>query len=323
MNSVLCSIGTRGRYDTTLPLALAAIINQTKKPDKVVIFDDNDEPRDVREELIYKNLFQMMDLKDIQWEWVFAQKSGPHWNHQTANIMGYKWVWRMDDDCIPEPNVLRTLLSYAIRKDAGAVGGSILTPPLQPKIYPCTGKITDISKEPNIQWNYIPKEKEVQHLHCSFVYRAGIHDYNIGLSRVAHREETLFSYGLHQKRLKLYVVPDAITWHLKNPKGGIRSETDNSLYDHDEQIFQNFMQYKDHTIVVLNGGLGDHIVFSKILPEIKNPLVFSCYPDIVPGHAIAHAERGFGSIDQWNIYLKMSQWDWKGSLEDAFRKMYL
>ena len=77
MNSVLCSIGTRGRYDTTLPLALAAIINQTKKPDKVVIFDDNDEPRDVREELIYKNLFQMMDLKDIQWEWVFAQKSGP------------------------------------------------------------------------------------------------------------------------------------------------------------------------------------------------------------------------------------------------------
>jgi hypothetical protein len=143
------------------------------------------------------------------------------------------------------------------------------------------------------------------------------------LSRVAHREETLFSYGLHQKGYKLYVVPDAITWHLKNPEGGIRSETDESLYVHDEQIFANFMQYRNHTIVVLNGGLGDHIVFSKIFPEIKNPLVFSCYPDIVPGFAIAHAERGFGSLDQWNIYLKMSQWDWKGSLEDAFRKMYL
>jgi len=83
------------------------------------------------------------------------------------------------------------------------------------------------------------------------------------------------------------------------------------------------MQYKDHTIVVLNCGLGDHIVFSKILPEIKNPLIFSCYPDIVPGHAIAHAEKGFGNIDQWNIYLKMSQWGWTDSLENAFRKMYL
>ena len=66
MDSVLCSIGTRGRYDTTLPLALAAIINQTKIPDKLIIFDDNDEPRDVREELIYKNLFQMMDIKNIE-----------------------------------------------------------------------------------------------------------------------------------------------------------------------------------------------------------------------------------------------------------------
>ena len=322
MDSVLCSIGTRGRYDTTLPLALAAIINQTKKPDKVIIFDDNDNPRDVREELIYKNLFKMMDIKNIEWEWVFAQKKGTHWNHQTANIMPYKWVWRMDDDCIPEPNVLRTLLSYAIRKDAGAVGGSILTPPL-PSPFKATGKIENINNEPNIQWGLIAKEQQVEHLHCSFVYRAGIHDYNIGLSRVAHREETLFSYGLHQKGYKLYVIPEAITWHLKNPEGGIRSETDESMYVHDEQIFANFMQYKDHTIVVLNCGLGDHIVFSKILPEIKNPLVFSCYPDIVPGHPIAYAEKGFGNIDQWNIYLKMSQWGWKGSLESAFRKMYL
>ena len=322
MNSVLCSIGTRGRYDTTLPLALAAIINQTKKPDKVVIFDDNDDPRDVRDELIYKNLFQMMDIKGIKWEWVFAQRKGTHWNHQTANIMGYKWVWRMDDDCIPEPNVLRTLLSVAIHKNAGAVGGSILTPPLM-KPFKATGKIEKITNELNIQWGFIDKEQEVEHLHCSFVYQAGIHDYNIGLSRVAHREETLFSYGLHQRGYKLYVVPDAITWHLKNPEGGIRSETNNELYAHDEAIFQNLMHYKDHTIVILNCGLGDHIVFSKILPEIKNPLIFSCYPEIVPGMSIAEAEFGFGSLDPWNIYLKMSQWGWTGSLEDAFRKMYL
>ena len=31
----------------------------------------------------------------------------------------------------------------------------------------------------------------------------------------------------------------------------------------------------------------------------------------------------FGDIDQWNIYRKMAQWKWTGSLENAYRKMYI
>ena len=323
MDEVLCSIGTRGRYDTTLPLALAAIINQTKRPDKVVIFDDNDTPRDVRNELIYRNLFQMMDIKGIKWEWLYAAKKGTHHNHQAANIMGYKWVWRMDDDAIPESDVLRTLLSFAIFSNAGAVGGSILTPPLNFENSNPTGYIENIATEPNPQWRIITRRQQVEHLHCSFLYRAGVHDYNLGLSRVAHREETLFTYGLHKKGFGIFIVPDAITWHLKNPSGGIRSETDTSMYSHDEQIFQNFLAFKNNTIVVLNCGLGDHLVFKKVLPDIKNPMIFSCYPEVIPGESIAAAQNLFGNIDQWNIYLKMAQWKWNQPLEAAFRKMYL
>jgi hypothetical protein len=29
-----------------------------------------------------------------------------------------------------------------------------------------------------------------------------------------------------------------------------------------------------------------------------------------------------GNIDEYNIYAKMDQWNWKDSLENAFRKMY-
>jgi len=43
MPSILCSISTRGRTHTFLPMALQAVMNQTRKPDKLVIFDDNDE----------------------------------------------------------------------------------------------------------------------------------------------------------------------------------------------------------------------------------------------------------------------------------------
>ena len=322
MDKVLCSVATRGRYQTTLPLTLNAIINQTKKVDKLVIFDDNNEPQDMRKELIYSYFFQMLDIKGIQWEWVYAHKKGQHHIHQMANTMGFDWVWRVDDDAIPEPNVLQTLFNYTSKK-VGAIGGAILTPPLQFESFKPTGKIENINTEPNIQWSFIHKVKEIEHLHCSFLYRAGVHDYNTGLSRVAHREETLFTYGLYLKGYKILAVPNAVSWHLKNPNGGIRSETNQKLYEQDELIFRNTIAYKDKKIVVLNCGMGDHIVFSHVMPDITNAEVFTCYPDIVPGRSIAEAKALFGDIEQWNIYRKMAQWKWTNSLENAYRKMYI
>lgn len=323
MSKVLCSVTTRGRYFTTLPLVLQAIINQTTLPDKLVIFDDNDEPKDMRQEMIYQYFFQMLDIKGIKWEWLFAEKKGQHYIHQAANQMGFDWVWRVDDDCIPEPNVLGNLLGYTSLDSVGAVGGAILTPPLNIDTSKVTGHISNIDTEPNIQWSHIKQSKEVEHLHCSFLYRAGVHDYNLGLSRVAHREETLFTYGLHQKGYKILAVPHAESLHMKNPQGGIRSETRQEMYEHDEQIFRNIVGLSDKTIVVLNCGLGDHIVFSRILPDIPNPVVFTCYPEIINGRSIAEATALFGNLDQWNIYKKMCDWQWKDSLEKAYRKLYL
>ena len=209
------------------------------------------------------------NFKGIDWEWVYAAKKGQHHNHQKANESDFEWVWRIDDDCIPEPNVLEKLFLYT-HKNVGAVGGSILTPPHKFDTSKSTGKIELIDSEPNIQWSYITQPKEVQHLHCSFLYRAGIHDYNLGLSRVAHREETLFTYGLYLKGYKILAVPNAVSWHLKNPNGGIRAETNKAMYDRDELIFRNILAYKDKKIVVLNCGMGDHIVFKKIYERIKD-----------------------------------------------------
>lgn len=322
MSKVLCSVATRGRYFTTLPLVLNAIISQTRLPDKLVIFDDNDEPQDMRKELVYQYFFQMLDIKGVAWEWVFADKKGQHHIHQRANTMGYDLVWRCDDDAIPEPNVLENLIKH-FDVNVGAVGGSVLTPPHIPDTSNVTGKIDNIDNEPNIQWGNIKEVKEVEHLHCTFLYRAGICDYNVGLSRVAHREETLFTWGLHRKNYKIKVVPNAVTWHMKNPQGGIRSETNRELYEHDERIFRNTLQYRDKTIVVLDCGLGDHVVFTHVLPSVPSPEVFTCYPEVVPGRSIEEARQLFGDISQYNVYGKMDQWKWKDSLENAYRKLYL
>lgn len=322
-DKILCAISTKGRYFTTLPLAISAVIHQTRKVDKLIIFDDNDVPVDMRKENVYSHLFQMMDIKGIEWEWLFSNKQGQHHNHQISNTMKFPWVWRVDDDTIPEPNVLETLSSY-ISPDIGAIGGAVLTPPLHFENNTATGLIDNIYIEPNIQWGTINAVKEVDHLHCTFMYRTHIHDYNLGLSKVAHREETLFTYGLRQKGYKILVVPHATTWHLKNPSGGIRSDnnTDNQ-FARDEDIFKNTINLKHHTIVVLNNGMGDHIVFKHVLPDIPNPIIFTCYPNIVPGRSIQEAIDLFGSIEQYNIYRKMDEWQWTQSLANAFRKLYI
>ena len=320
--TVLCSVATRGRYFTTLPMVLMAIANQTQKVDKLVIFDDNDEPKDMRNEPMYQNIFWLLQSKGIDWEWLFAEKKGQHHIHQRANLMGYDWVWRVDDDAVPESNVLENLTKH-ISAHVGAIGGSVLNPPHKPTYLDASNTIAKIETEPNVQWGLIKEVKEVEHLYCSFIYRAGIHDYNLGLSRVAHREETLFTFGLHQKGYKLLVVPNAVTWHMKNPQGGIRDGSKEEMFYHDELIFRNIIAYKDKKVVVLNCGMGDHIVFTHVLPEIKNAEMFMCYPDIVPGRSIAEAKALFGDIDQFNVYAKMDQWKWTDSLENAYRKLYL
>jgi len=319
---ILCCLPTKGRYFTTLPLVIEAIANQTQKPDKLIIFDDNDEPKDMRSEFIYQHLFWLLNSKKIDWEWRYAGKKGQHHIHQMANEMGYDWVWRCDDDAIPEANVLETLASYKA-DNIGAIAGSVLNPPNPPTFLESTGTIANIDNEPNIQWGYIAQPKEVEHLYSTFLYRAGIQDYNLKLSRVAHREETLFSNGLFHKGYKLLVVPNAITWHLKNPVGGIRDNQKKEMFDHDDQIYRNILDYRDKTIVVLNCGLGDHIVFNSILPDIPNPVIFGCYPEIIPCRSIAEAEMLFGDLEHWNIYKKMDQWKWTDSLENAYRKLYL
>lgn len=326
-NKILCSISTKGRYHTFLPLAIQSVINQTRKVDLLIIYDDNDEPIDVRELPVYQQLFKVMDLKGISWEWEFAGKKGQHFNHQKANERatrdGYAYVWRVDDDNAAEPTVLANLEKGINKnKKIGAVGGAILTPNWDTTPRKATGKIKDIDDESNIQWGYILKQREVEHLHCSFLYRAGVYDYNLALSKVAHREETLFTYGLVTKGYKLLVIPDTVTWHFKSDTGGIRSTNNKELYDNDEKIFRNLLNLQDRTIVVLDCGMGDHIVFKHVLPLLNNPIIYSCYPEIVPGKSIQEAKNTIGDIESYNIYKKMDEWHWKQSLEKAFRKMY-
>ena len=257
-------------------------------------------------------------------------------------------IWRLDDDNVPEPNVLETLLSFFNHNPIlGAVGGLVLfasNPTEHCSL--ASNKIEDIFLGLNEQW-YIPEKmydiKKVDHIYSSFLFRkeAGAHGYNMLLSKVGHREETLFTYEMKLNGWDVCITPKCKTWHYQNPSGGIREGTSSEMWAHDEMIFKNHLydwdvKITDPFFVVLDNGLGDHFAFKNILPEIKErnkdkKIILSvCYPEVFKDEedvqliSIGEAGMLFGeSIDQFHIYKFMADRNWNTSIVDAFKEMYL
>jgi len=321
--NILASISTRWRYDTTLPMAIMSVVGQSMKPDKLVIFDDNDTPIDLRTLPTYQKIFKALDYVGIQWEVIFGERKGQHYNHEKANRMGFNFVWRLDDDTVAESNVLENLYN-SFDDSVWAVGGSIIVPWDHLNVKKRGQNEIGDTVWLNMQWFPIEKMQEVDHLHCSFLYRAWIVPYNLALSRVAHTEETLFTWWLKQEWYKILVTP-CITWHLRNPVGGIR-DGQKEMFDRDEQIFLGNRKYGK--IIVLNNWLGDHCMFRNLLDEVRKKYshyTLACaYPEVFEGESIisiAEAQYLLGDIERFNVYRWCAENNWKDHILLAYRKM--
>ena len=319
---VLVSISTKDRYEI-LPLCIHSVAMQTRKPDKIVILDDG-EQKDMREHPIYKPMFKMLHQKGIEWEVIFGGRRGQHHNHQIANHMGYEFVWRIDDDEIAEPDVLEKLMSH-FTPEVGAVGGAVFEPGnIQPG---GTGRLSDVYSGPNLQWAPGRDVVEVEHLYSSFVYRAGLLQYDLDLSPVAHREETLFSHKLFRMGYRLIVDTSARTYHYRQETGGIRSHQNEFFYDHDEAIFARHMERWGVKLINLDVGLGDCFAFLNILPELKKKyqeiIIGTAYPEVFNGQGVRLIP--VADSRRWckdNVYQFMQAHEWKKSIVEAFEAMY-
>ena len=279
--TVTVTISTKDRYFTTLPLTLLSICQQTKTPDYLIIFDDG-EQKDLREYSVYESIFKLFDEKTIQWKVVFGKRTGQVSNHQMAiDNCESDFIWRLDDDTCPEPNVLQRLY-YKLNSDdnIGAVAGLVIDPKSDYIVLPsiASNNIEHIHLGCNIQWfkhNNI-KNIEVEHLYSSFLFRveAAKHGYCMELSPVGHREETIFTYEMKRAGWRLIVLNDVITWHFRETSGGIRSYESEDYWKHDEFVFSKKLEEwhthsKNQKLFVLDSGLGDHYIFKKIFPKIK------------------------------------------------------
>jgi glycosyltransferase involved in cell wall biosynthesis/SAM-dependent methyltransferase len=344
--TVTAEVCTKDR-PTTLPMTISAILNQTHKPQRLVIYNDG-EPEKLEDVQPIEGLLRMALDKGINWTVYATPKQGQVACHQHAiEDAQTDVIFRVDDDEIPEPNCLENLLAE-MTDGVGAVGGLVHHPggvvPLPDWV---DGSLNDVTKGVNMQWyQFNGGPQEASHLYSTFIFRidaarkAG--GYCRNLSPAGHREETMFSNSIHRAGYKLIVTPNAKTWHLRQPTGGIRSYSDGSLWDHDEVIFQEYLRMigvpkgEEEHLVILNSGLGDHLIYRALLvdefmrkyPERKW-LLSVCYPDVfedIPNVriiSIAEAQIMVGDREmEYNVY----HWAWQnnkqGSIVDTMREFY-
>ena len=349
LKDVTATISTRGRTNTTVPIVLSSLLCQNMKPCKVIIFDDNDEFVDPRKNDVINNILSAFSLAGIQWYWIPGARAGQVTNHENARkTCETPYLWRIDDDNMLLPNTLEVLYNTITSNDKiGAVGPSIVDPknPVNNKL--ASNSMNDIYLGLNEQWNNktgIRELKEVEHLQGStFLYRvaAATHGYELSLSRKGHREETIFTYEMFKAGWKLIAVLGLTTWHFHYQTGGIRSERDDRMLQSDEMIFRNKIREWDvvtnnYKFYFLDSGRGDHYAFKHLLPEILKRYrdykiyIGCCYPDCfwdIKDENIIFCSLAdvapFVNKDKQNAYKFMFENNWKSSLVDAMKKVYL
>ena len=344
---VTAIVPTKDRYFTTLLATLQSIAMQTHKPKKIILYDDG-EKIDLRQYNAFSYMFKTLDRYGIKWEVKFGDGRGQAILHDRSIAdSDTEFIWRIDDDCIAEPDVLFKLhrALELMGPTGGAVGGIVAEPD---RLLPCpsflNGTMDDVYLGQNIQWYASANDRFVEHLYSSFLYRksAAVHGYRNDLSPASHREETIFTHQMHRNGWKLRFVPSAITWHYRNPDGGIR-KSPGQHFANDERVFMNIMQNEwkipglKPIFVVLDNGIGDHYAFKHALDEMKvkyhdrRIIIACCYPGVFELYggieitSIHDASLAF-DIEQYNIYAFMDTHNWedaKLNLVDAFKILYL
>jgi len=252
---ITITLTTRNRYNTTLPLCLMSIFNQTSPPKRVILVDDNEDKKfyDIQ---TFKDILFLFKQKNIEFSYFYGESKGQVYAQQIAlENTNTELIFKMDDDNILETNVLE-LLHKNIKDDVGMISCLILTKDdinrkfeYEDKIY---NRIEDIYSKYNIQFigNQNNRIKKVEHLHGSYLFRKElVTSYPLEFSPSGHREDTVTSYEIFRKGYILLVNPQTKIWHLKEKSGGNRLfnykiETGNELKFIEKMKFWNIIPQK-------------------------------------------------------------------------------
>lgn len=336
--TVTAIISTRDQYFTTLPLVIESIISQTYRPTEMVIYDDG-EQQDLRGNSLYYNLFKTLDLLGIQWSVAFGEKRGHNRNLEKAIEKSKSdWIWKLGGGHYPEPDALHRLVSN-IDDRTGVVGGCFLEP-MDSRKCPdwLTNNIDEAHYSPNMQiFLHDSKEsKKIDYLEENFIVRKEaakgivISDF----SPAGNRCNVAFTYEIKKRGFDIIFDSNSICWYMGITENELKDVKKEDYWKHDKKILLEKLKKlevrpKNGKLFVLNCGIGDHIAFRMILPEIEKKyddlVIAACYSEVIQDYGIekiislSEADKLANyKSEQLNIYCWMINHNWKGKLKDAF-----
>lgn len=220
-------LATCDRYETTLPLCLMSIFNQSYPPERVVLVDDS-KVKKFYEYQTLKNILILFKEKGIDFDYFHGESKGAVPALQIGlDDIEDGWVLKTDDDNILSYDVLELFVKN-IKENIGCMSGVIVDKYLHqfyiknPDKIPIEedgyyNKIENIYSEFNIQMQQYQDTtiKKVQHIYSNYFFRRDLaDDYPLELFPSSHREETIFTYSIFLKGYDLIINPLVRIYHL-------------------------------------------------------------------------------------------------------------
>lgn len=233
---------TCDRYDTTFPLSLLSILNQTRLPDKILIVDDS-KKKEFYNNSIVKQLLTLANWKKVPIDYLHGESKGQVPALRLGlNEISDGWVYKMDDDNILESNVLE-IFEKNIDDSIGGMSGVILDKSALSRTegqIMMSSKIEDIYSHFNIQMVGIQSStpKEVEHIYSNYFFRRDLAGYwPEQYEPSSHREDTTFTYQIFRKGYKLVVFPEVIIYHMNNGEKTGNRQYGKEYTDNNEKVF--------------------------------------------------------------------------------------
>lgn len=212
-------VTTCDRYQTLLPLCLLSIVNQTYKPNRIVLVDDNLN-KEFYDHEILRNVLTVMKYRNIEFQYLYGESKGCSYALQRGlDVIDSGWILKVDDDNILEPNVIE-LYVQNISEEIGAMGGLILDNKSflrKQEFQSIYNQIGDLYSKINIQMvaTQTPDIKEVEHIYSNYFFRKDVApDQCLKLTPSCHREDTIFTHEIFRKGYRLIVIPQSKTYHM-------------------------------------------------------------------------------------------------------------
>lgn len=333
---ISCVIPTKDRYDS-LFACLLSVVMQTKKPREIIIYDDSVKKKNFMRRENFRHLKSFgvpIDVKE-------TPNIGQTAIHELSqNDAHYPLIWRIDDDCVASQNVLETLAG-AFTPDVGAVGGLIHVPGRTPSTFHRFQKIEQTDSHVQMFRHQNPEPFQVDHLHCSFLYRKGIVPFP---HRILHQcgmcEETIFSHEIARQGYRLMVMPESVTYHLQSARQGMRSYTRADL-EHNKAVLERKKELwafipPGSKVIVDAHGIGDSIVLEAALPEIvekdRKTIIFTNNIEAYKIEPVAVEDVHFLRVEDANIFFSgyfpedvygfMARREWTRSMQEAYVELY-